>query len=280
MFIRLGTFILSFVGIFCFRNEGGITKCKFVLNSVRGGEDCNIILKVDGMKCMGCVSKIESALKVLDSSVRVTLEPPEALFDVQELNMSNVNSLLETLGNYKASVAYVESTYSEVNKVQKYDVKIYRPVIAVFASISLLTFLSLRKSKFDFVIFMRYFMSYYFLIFSTFKILNLSQFRAIFAGYDLLAEKIKVYGYIYPFLEFSLGLLYYTNSIPVTLNVITLLLKTYQTYGIYNVLINKKNIQCACLGGYFRLPMTQISLFEDALMVVMSSVCLLKLLWK
>jgi hypothetical protein len=37
-------------------------------------------------------------------------------------------------------------------------------------------------------------------------------------------------------------------------------------------LLRKSKIQCACLGTFFKLPMTQVTLFEDLLMVGMATV--------
>ncbi|OYW82093.1 MAG: heavy metal transporter, partial [Sphingobacteriia bacterium 32-37-4] len=39
--------------------------------------------------------------------------------------------------------------------------------------------------------------------------------------------------------------------------------------------LNKKKIQCACLGDVFNLPMSTVTIIEDALMIGMSAVMLL-----
>ncbi|HEX7157288.1 MAG TPA: heavy metal-associated domain-containing protein, partial [Burkholderiaceae bacterium] len=37
--------------------------------------------RIEGMHCDGCVSRVARALKAVDSSARVTLDPPQASFD-------------------------------------------------------------------------------------------------------------------------------------------------------------------------------------------------------
>ncbi|MSP57396.1 MAG: heavy-metal-associated domain-containing protein, partial [Flavobacteriaceae bacterium] len=47
--------------------------------------------------------------------------------------------------------------------------------------------------------------------------------------------------------------------------------------GVLQSVLNKEKIQCACLGNMFNLPMSNITIIEDALMIAMSSGMLLYL---
>jgi hypothetical protein len=40
--------------------------------------------------------------------------------------------------------------------------------------------------------------------------------------------------------------------------------------GVLTSVLNKRKIQCACLGAVFNLPMSTVTIIEDALMIVMS----------
>ena len=40
--------------------------------------------------------------------------------------------------------------------------------------------------------------------------------------------------------------------------------------GVLKNVLNKKKIQCACLGTVFNLPMSTLTIVEDSLMIVMS----------
>jgi hypothetical protein len=42
--------------------------------------------------------------------------------------------------------------------------------------------------------------------------------------------------------------------------------------------LNKKKIQCACLGAVFNLPMSTVTIIEDALMIAMSGAMILLML--
>ena len=42
--------------------------------------------------------------------------------------------------------------------------------------------------------------------------------------------------------------------------------------GVLQAVLNKKKIQCACLGAVFKLPMSTITIIEDALMILMSGI--------
>jgi hypothetical protein len=45
--------------------------------------------------------------------------------------------------------------------------------------------------------------------------------------------------------------------------------------GVLATLTKKKSIQCACLGTFFDLPMSKLTLFEDLLMVIMAGIMLI-----
>ncbi|MGB2233822.1 MAG: MauE/DoxX family redox-associated membrane protein, partial [Flavobacteriaceae bacterium] len=42
------------------------------------------------------------------------------------------------------------------------------------------------------------------------------------------------------------------------------------TIGVVKVLLSKKEIECACLGSVLKLPMTEATLIENALMIAMA----------
>ena len=96
--------------------------------------------------------------------------------------------------------------------------------------------------------------------------------------YDIVAKKIPVWGFIYPFVELSLGIAYAMNFQPVATNIITLLVMSVSIIGVLQSVLNKRRIKCACLGAVFNLPMSSITIIEDALMIVMSAIMLLTML--
>ena len=114
------------------------------------------------------------------------------------------------------------------------------------------------------------FMGLFFIVFSFFKMLDLKNFPISFSMYDPLAEKILFYGWVYPFIEIALGLMFLVRF---ELNIalyVTIVILGITTFGVAKTLMNKKNIQCACLGTALKLPMTEATLIENALMLSMS----------
>jgi hypothetical protein len=47
--------------------------------------------------------------------------------------------------------------------------------------------------------------------------------------------------------------------------------------GVLLSVLSKRIIRCACLGSVFNLPMSTITIVEDALMIVMSATMILNL---
>jgi hypothetical protein len=44
----------------------------------------------------------------------------------------------------------------------------------------------------------------------------------------------------------------------------------FSSIGVIQSVLNKKKIQCACLGAVFNLPMSTVTIIEDLLMVSMA----------
>lgn len=122
---------------------------------------------------------------------------------------------------------------------------------------------------------MAHFMAGFFLVFSFFKLLDLRAFAQSYARYDLLAQRWFDWGYIYPFCELMLGIAYITRVSMTLTNVLTLVLMLIGAAGVIRSLFKKQQIQCACLGTVFNLPMSWITLLEDLLMAGMAAAMLL-----
>lgn len=150
-------------------------------------------------------------------------------------------------------------------------IKTYFPLILIFSYIfGAATFIEIVEEGWDWMIWMSHFMAGFFLVFSFFKFLDLKGFAKAYATYDIVAKKIPAYGFIYPFLELGLGILFALKLFPLYTNIFTFILMSVSTIGVVQTLRIKSDFQCACLGTIFKLPMTRITLFEDLLMVLMS----------
>ena len=95
--------------------------------------------------------------------------------------------------------------------------------------------------------------------------------------YDIVAKRIPFWAYLYPFIELGLGLSFLSNIFPLLTNSITFIVMTISIIGVLQAVFNKKKIQCACLGAVFNLPMSTVTIIEDALMIVMSGIMIFAL---
>jgi hypothetical protein len=154
----------------------------------------------------------------------------------------------------------------------------YYPILLIFGYITGITLLiQSSKGAFYWMEWMGSFMAGFFLLFSFFKLLNLSAFAEGYSTYDIVARKLPAYGYVYPFIELALGIAYLTGFQPELTNIITLLVMGISTIGVVQSLMRKTQFQCACLGTIIKLPLSKVTLFEDLLMVAMSAAMLLKI---
>jgi len=114
------------------------------------------------------------------------------------------------------------------------------------------------------------FMGLFFIVFSFFKLLDLKGFPESFRMYDPLARAVPIYGWIYPFVEAVLGLMFLIRFEITPALIVTILVLGLTTVGVTKTLLDKKKIRCACLGTALKLPMTEATLIENAIMLVMA----------
>ncbi len=227
--------------------------------------------QLSGLTCSGCVAKVDHLLSQIEKIKNVTISLENKIASIEmtsEVPLVDLQSALHDYPKYRISDAPIGDL---IDKIPKSWLATYHPLLLIFTYISLLSAWSAQGNLMDF---MRYFMAGFFLIFSFFKLLDLRGFAESYQMYDLVAKKIPVYGYVYPFLELSLGVAFFTNFLPFATNFATLILMTISLLGVVQSLLNKQKIRCACLGAVFNLPMSSVTLIEDALMIAMSAVML------
>ena len=121
-------------------------------------------------------------------------------------------------------------------------------------------------------------MAGFFLVFSFFKLLDVSNFAMSYSSYDIVARRWLSYGYVYPFLELGFGAAYLADFQPWATNVATLVVMGISTVGVAQSLLAHRKIRCACLGAVFNLPMSAVTLIEDLLMIGMAAAMLVLML--
>jgi copper chaperone CopZ/uncharacterized membrane protein YphA (DoxX/SURF4 family) len=228
------------------------------------------------MTCSGCEFKVKSRLLHVEgiTAADVSLENHTAALSMDtHVPLSDLQNALGADGKYTISA----ESHSEIAESAKSWLATYKPILLIFSYITGVSLLAQIHQDFNWMTFMRHFMAGFFLTFSFFKLLNLKGFAESYAMYDVVARKIPAWAYVYAFLELALGIAFLINFNPILTNSITLIVMTVSIIGVLQTVLNKKTIQCACLGAVFNLPMSTVTIVEDGLMMAMSGAMLVYL---
>ena len=224
--------------------------------------------KVAGMTCNGCRTSVEDKLNAMPlvKKATVSLEDSKAVIEMaQHIPLAD---LQETLSN---KYTIIESQADEVVLLtpEKSEFKQLFPLFLIFGYISAAAIL-LNASPWNVTGFMLDFMGLFYVVFSFFKLLDLKGFPESFKMYDPLAKVIPAYGWVYPFIEVVLGIMFLMRiEISIAL-IVTLVILGITTIGVVKTLLDKKSIQCACLGTALKLPMTKATFIENTIMIIMA----------
>jgi cation transport ATPase len=234
--------------------------------------------QISGMTCNGCRSDVEKRLHAVPGvkEAMVTLENEQAVVlmdthigvDIFQKALPEKYSVTEKKNVFKNSA--FEKTEPLKSKLAQ-----LKPLFLILGYISVATIL-LHYQRENWNDALLDFMGLFFIVFSFFKMLDVKGFSKSFAMYDPLARIIPVYGWIYPFLETALGLLFLMRfEVDIAL-IATLVILGITTMGVSKTLLDKKSIPCACLGTALKLPMTEATFIENALMIIMAVFMLFK----
>jgi hypothetical protein len=214
------------------------------------------------------------------TEARVQLQAPQATISMQQhIPIDTLQAALSKAGNYTI-VANMDapSTSTPVHESGSW-LQTYKPILLIFAFITGITlFIELSNDGFYWNNWMANFMAGFFLVFSFFKLLDLRGFADSYATYDIIAKRWHGWGLIYPFIELALGLAFMLGLNPIATNGATFVIMGISIIGVLQSLLNKRRIQCACLGAVFNLPMSTITVIEDGLMIAMSGLTLTALM--
>lgn len=121
--------------------------------------------------------------------------------------------------------------------------------------------------------FMPIFMSFWLIQFALVKLFDVQGFVDMFERYDLVASRVRGYGYLFPFIELALGLAYLGNYAPFYTSIVLLIVAFL---GLASVLLNrnKSKLHCACMGTVAKVPLGRITIVESLLMLLMGAALL------
>ncbi len=229
--------------------------------------------KLTGMTCSSCEAKVKSALLTIENITNVIVSKDTETATITMDKHIALSDLQKVLDN-KYQISAIN--HNEIAEQTKSWFETYKPILLIFFYITLVTGLvQFTNHHFDIMQWMQHFMAGFFLVFSFFKLLNLKGFAESYVMYDVLAKQIPVWAYLYVFIELGLGIGYLINFNPILTNSITVIVMSISIIGVLQSVLNKKKIQCACLVAVFNLPMSTVTIIEDALMIAMSGIMLL-----
>lgn len=155
----------------------------------------------------------------------------------------------------------------------------YQPVIAVFGTAALMA-LAASWAAFGSVLTVRageWFIAFSMCILAILKLRDLESFSTMFLGYDLLAQRVVRYAYVYPFGEALAGILMIAGALLGIAIPVALFIGTVGAVSVFKaVYIDKRELKCACVGGDSNVPLGFISLTENLMMVAMAVWVLVK----
>lgn len=237
---------------------------------------------ISGMTCNGCVAKAKSALLKLGdvSEAAGQLTSPQATITMQKhIPVQELQNALNKAGNYSITEADGGMHHNTAATEASSWFSRYKPILLIGAYILGTTLLAEgAKGAFDGYNWMSNFMAAFFLTFSFFKLLNGKGFAESYATYDIVAKQWQSWGKVYAFIELLLGVAYLVRFNPLITNAATFIVMSISIIGVLQTVLNKRKIRCACLGAVFNLPMSTITIVEDALMISMSAVMLFSLI--
>lgn len=226
--------------------------------------------RISGMTCQGCVTSVTQKLLAVDGvkTVDVNLEEGEAEIEMEnDISISALQMILPE--KYIIEEKNANPINPNIAQSEKTKLKQLKPLLLIFAYLFIASLL-LNYKEWDIKEAMLDFMGLFYIVFSFFKLLDLKGFPASFRMYDPLAKVIPFYGWIYPFIELTLGLLFLMRFQIIAALIITIIILGITTIGVVKTLLDKKSIRCACLGTALHLPMTEATFIENSIMLIMA----------
>ncbi|MBT8307658.1 MAG: cation transporter [Maribacter sp.] len=230
---------------------------------------------ITGMTCSGCVANISNDLIRIEgvTKVDINLEKGEAEIESdRHILMGILQAAISDKYRIRLKKEVIKPNTIDLNN-EKSKLRQLRPLFLIFLYLFSTVFLlnirdwSATEAMLDF-------MGLFYIVFSFFKFLDLKGFPESFRMYDPLAKVFPFYGWAYPFLELGLGLMFLMRYQITIALVVTIVVLGLTTLGVTKTLLDKKQIRCACLGTSLKLPMTEATFIENAIMLIMAVVML------
>lgn len=241
---------------------------------------------VEGMRCQACADSLADAVRRSPGvrSAVVTLSPPRLTLDADPaVDLEALRRAATAAGGYRLSLAAEASGGSislpavgpASNAAASSPKESLFPLFLIVGFIlgvaAVTTWVrgdgSARTLMLDF-------MAGFFLVFAFFKFLDLRGFADAYASYDIIASRVRPWGFVYPFIEAALGVAYLARWRLPVINAAALALMLIGSVGVLRAVLRRERLRCACLGTALNLPMTKVTLIEDLAMAAMAAAAL------
>ena len=150
----------------------------------------------------------------------------------------------------------------------RFALKEYLPLIYIYIFTTVVSIFMIYLYDLDTKNSITLFLGVFSITFSILKLIRLKDFVEAFSEYDFITQKVKAYGYLFPFLEFTFGVYFLLLIDNQLLEIACLFLFTLNFISVLNALSKNRKFVCACLGDLIKVPLSKVSLFENITMIL------------
>ena len=219
------------------------------------------------MHCTACVNKIQTALSSVEGVYKVDVDLVSKSATIT--GTAHPDVLIQAVKDVDYESTIFDSSQEKPKTKTVSQIQELYPLFLIFFYITVFS-IFINRTNFQLDNFMYDFMGLFYIVFSFFKFLDYKNFPSSFSMYDPIAKTFPFYGWMYPFIETILGLLFLLRIQLFISLCVTITILGITTVGVTRSLMNKSNIQCACLGTALKLPMTKATFIENFIMIIMA----------
>ena len=219
------------------------------------------------MHCTACVNKIQTALSSVEGVYKVDVDLVSKSATIT--GTAHPDVLIQAVKDVDYESTIFDSSQENPKTETVSQIQELFPLFLIFFYITVFSII-INRTNFQLDSFMYDFMGLFYIVFSFFKFLDYKNFPSTFSMYDPIAKTFPFYGWMYPFIETILGLLFLLRIQLFISLCVTITILGITTVGVIRSLMNKSNIQCACLGTALKLPMTKATFIENFIMIIMA----------
>ena len=219
------------------------------------------------MHCAACVNKIQTALSSVEGVYKVDVDLVSKSATIT--GTAHPDVLIQAVKDVDYESTIFDSPQENPKTETVSQIQELFPLFLIFFYITVFSII-INRTNFQLDSFMYDFMGLFYIVFSFFKFLDYKNFPSSFSMYDPIAKTFPLYGWMYPFIETILGLLFLLRIQLFISLCVTITILGITTVGVTRSLMNKSNIQCACLGTALKLPMTKATFIENFIMIIMA----------